>query len=130
MPAGRGHLPADQPTEGAPPVSVGAVTLDVSMRRLRLPPSGRVVTLTPLQAALLAYLMTRSGRTCTRQELMCDALGYASAVDSRTVDVHVRRLRAKLGQDYDKVIATVRNVGYKAVDFDNEPTLPAARSGH
>ena len=43
--------------------------------------------------------------------------GYDYFGGTRTVDVHVRRLRAKLGHDYEKVIATVRNVGYKAVDI-------------
>ena len=91
---------------------------------------GRPLDLTYKEFELLYFLVRHPGRVFSREQLLKDVWGYDYFGGTRTVDVHVRRLRAKLGQDYDKVIATVRNVGYKAVDFDNEPTLPAARSGH
>jgi transcriptional regulatory protein len=53
----------------------------------------------------------------SRETLLEDVWGYAYYGGSRTVDVHVRRLRAKLGPEYDAVISTVRNVGYR---FDPE----------
>lgn len=66
--------------------------------------------LTPLQTAVLAYLMSRPGQVCTRQDLMCEALGYPNAVGSRTVDVHVATIRSKLGGALR--IRAVRGVGY------------------
>jgi DNA-binding response OmpR family regulator len=78
-------------------------------------PGGREVALTPLQAALLAHLMNRPGRVCTRDELMCQALGYSVPVGTRTVDVHVATLRGKLGGAL--TIRSVRGVGYTLEPF-------------
>lgn len=94
---------------GPPLVSVAGVTLDISRRRVAKP-SGDEVALTPLQAAVLAHLMSHSGHVCTREELMCQALGYPVPVGSRTVDVHVATLRSKLGGAL--AIKSVRGVGY------------------
>ncbi|WP_205740587.1 winged helix-turn-helix domain-containing protein, partial [Haloactinopolyspora alba] len=97
------------PRSGPPSVSVGGVTLDVPNRRVTMP-SGAQAGLTPLQAAVLAHLMSRSGRVCSRAELMCQAMGYPVPVGSRTVDVHVATLRTKLGGALR--IRSVRGVGY------------------
>lgn len=104
-----GSTPADRPFDGPPPMSVGGVTLDVSTRSVRTP-AGHEISLTPLQSALLAHLMARPGRVCTRDELMCQALGYSVPVGSRTVDVHIATLRSKLGAAV--TIRSVRGVGY------------------
>jgi DNA-binding response OmpR family regulator len=109
MAARPGLTPTGQPGNGWPMVSVAGVTLDLLQRRLAVPAAQEVV-LTPLQAAILAHLMRRPGRVCTREELMCQALGYPVPVGSRTVDVHVASLRSKLGGAL--VIRSVRGVGY------------------
>lgn len=105
-----GSASAGRPRNGPPLVSVGGVTLDTTNRRVMMPGGGEK-PLTPLQAALLAHLMSRSGRVCSRAELMCQALGYQAPVGTRTVDVHVATLRNKLGDSL--AIRSVRGVGYK-----------------
>lgn len=115
---GPGAVPADRPGRGPPRVSVAGVTLNVTNRNVTLPPDDRQVSLTPLQTALLQHLMTRPGRECSREELMCDALGYSVAVGSRTVDVHIATLRNKLRGALS--IRSVRGVGYTL-----EPARPA-----
>ncbi len=60
--------------------------------------------------------MKNAGRVYSREQLLQDVWGYDYFGGARTVDVHVRRLRAKLGREYEGVILTVRNVGYKAID--------------
>jgi len=63
----------------------------------------------------LKYLALHAGRVFTRAQLLQEVWGYDFFGGTRTVDVHVRRLRAKLGTEYESLIGTVRNVGYKAV---------------
>ncbi|WP_166351336.1 winged helix-turn-helix domain-containing protein [Phytoactinopolyspora limicola] len=109
MSGGLGAGSAGQPLGGPSSISVGGVTLDTLRRRVAHG-SGAGVPLTPLQTELLAYLMSRPGEVCTRQDLMRDALGYPNPVGSRTVDVHVATLRSKLGGALR--IRAVRGVGY------------------
>lgn len=99
---------AGRPENNVPPVTLGGVTLDVARRRAMA--AGREVRLTEIQSALLAHLMGRPGHVCSRQELMAAVWGYPDATGSRTVDVHVAELRAKLGEALR--IRTVRGVGY------------------
>lgn len=93
---------------GTSPLVVGGVTLDVAGRRAVA--AGREVTLTKTQFSLLEHLLRHHGRTCSRAELMSEVWGYKVPVGSRTVDVHVAQLRAKLGRALQ--IRTVRGVGY------------------
>lgn len=65
---------------------------------------------------LLRYLASHSGRVFTRAQLLQEVWGYDYYGGTRTVDVHVRRLRAKLGLEYETLIGTVRNVGYRFVE--------------
>ncbi len=74
--------------------------------------AGAPVDLTYTEFELLRYLMQHPGRVLTREVLLSQVWGYDYYGGTRTVDVHVRRLRAKLGQ-YDHFIQTVRNVGYR-----------------
>ncbi|HEY9412672.1 MAG TPA: winged helix-turn-helix domain-containing protein [Jiangellaceae bacterium] len=113
MIGGSGPMPADWPDRGHPQLSVAGVTLDVARRSVTLASAGDEIVLTPLQSAVLAHLMTHPGEVCSREELMCDALGYPFAVGSRTVDVHVATLRSKLRGAVE--IRTVRGVGYALV---------------
>jgi DNA-binding response OmpR family regulator len=110
MAGGPGAVPAGEPFGGPSSISVGEVTLDTSKRCVACNPADADVHLTPLQTSLLAYLMSRAGEVCTRQDLMREALGYPNPVGSRTVDVHVATLRSKLGGALQ--IRAVRGVGY------------------
>ncbi|WP_313813700.1 response regulator transcription factor [Glutamicibacter sp.] len=73
----------------------------------------RVLDLTYKEFELLKYLAQFPGRAFTREQLLHEVWGYDYYGGTRTVDVHVRRLRAKLGNDHEQLIGTVRNVGYR-----------------
>lgn len=70
------------------------------------------LNLTYKEFELLKFLAQHSGRVFTRAQLLKEVWGYDYYGGTRTVDVHVRRLRAKLGADHEHLITTVRNVGY------------------
>ena len=92
------------------PLSLGAVTVDPVTRRAWV--DGVQVALTATEFDLLAHLMSQPGRVFSRDQLLSEVWGYAAVVGTRTVDVHVAQVRAKLG-DAD-IIRTVRGVGYAA----------------
>jgi DNA-binding response OmpR family regulator len=90
---------------------------------------GRPLDLTFKEFELLRFFATHPSRVFTREQLLSEVWGYDYFGGTRTVDVHVRRLRAKLG-DLESLIGTVRNVGYRfnVYEDDAEPNLaPAAR---
>ncbi|MEW2165113.1 winged helix-turn-helix domain-containing protein [Streptomyces sp. NPDC007084] len=74
---------------------------------------GRVLDLTYLEFELLAHLVRHPHRVHTRDQLVSTVWGYGHVGDGRTVDVHVARLRRKLGAQHRQAIQTVRRVGYK-----------------
>lgn len=74
---------------------------------------GSVLNLTYKEFELLKYLAQHPGRVFTRAQLLNEVWGYDYYGGTRTVDVHVRRLRAKLGSEHESLISTVRNVGYR-----------------
>ncbi|MBG6085352.1 winged helix-turn-helix transcriptional regulator [Zhihengliuella flava] len=74
---------------------------------------GTPLNLTYKEFELLKYLAQHPGRVFTRDQLLHEVWGYDYYGGTRTVDVHVRRLRAKLGADHEQLIGTVRNVGYR-----------------
>ncbi|GHD13485.1 winged helix-turn-helix transcriptional regulator [Zhihengliuella salsuginis] len=74
---------------------------------------GSPLNLTYKEFELLKYLAQHPGRVFTRDQLLHEVWGYDYYGGTRTVDVHVRRLRAKLGTDHEQLIGTVRNVGYR-----------------
>jgi two-component system OmpR family response regulator len=94
----------------APVLTVGAVSLDPSRRAVTA--GGAAVTLTATEFDLLAMLLRRPGRVYTREELLSEVWGYDAAAGTRTVDVHVAQLRAKLGEH--SPLRTMRGVGYTA----------------
>ena len=102
---------ADQENLGK--VSLGELVIDEGTYTARL--RGRPLDLTYKEFELLKYLAQHAGRVFTRAQLLQEVWGYDFFGGTRTVDVHVRRLRAKLGTEYESLIGTVRNVGYKAV---------------
>ena len=76
---------------------------------------GRALDLTFKEFKLLKFLAQHAGRVFTRAQLLQEVWGYDYFGGTRTVDVHVRRLPAKLGVEHEALIGTVRNVGYRFV---------------
>jgi DNA-binding response OmpR family regulator len=74
---------------------------------------GRPLDLTYMEYELLKFLASNPGRVFTRETLLSRVWGYEYYGGARTVDVHIRRLRAKLGEEHAGLIQTVRSVGYK-----------------
>jgi DNA-binding response OmpR family regulator len=109
--------------EGEPGmVKVGDLTIEEATYTARL--KSNVLDLTYKEFELLKFLAQRPGRVFTRSHLLQEVWGYDYFGGTRTVDVHVRRLRAKLGAEYEALIGTVRNVGYKFV----KPAEPGLRA--
>ncbi|HYI57055.1 MAG TPA: response regulator transcription factor [Microlunatus sp.] len=100
-------------TTGEPLIQTGNIVIDEAGYSAKL--NGTQLDLTYTEFELLKYLAQHPGRVFSRQQLLSDVWGYDYFGGTRTVDVHVRRLRAKLGPEYESVIGTVRNVGYRFV---------------
>jgi DNA-binding response OmpR family regulator len=103
-----GHTASDQ---GLDEISSGDLTIDPGGYTARL--KGQPLDLTYKEFELLKYLAQHPGRVFTRAQLLQEVWGYDYYGGTRTVDVHVRRLRAKLGPEREQLIGTVRNVGYR-----------------
>ena len=103
-------------------VHIGDLSIDETTYSARL--EGRTLDLTYKEFELLKFLAQHPGRVFSRSHLVQEVWGYDYFGGTRTVDVHVRRLRAKLGAEHEAMIGTVRNVGYKFVrpapDTDTE----------
>ncbi|TPQ21773.1 winged helix-turn-helix domain-containing protein [Streptomyces sporangiiformans] len=97
---GRGESAADSP-----------VRVDITRRTAEV--DGRPLDLTYLEFELLAHFVAHPHRVHTRDQLVTTVWGYGHVGDGRTVDVHVARLRRKLGPEHRRTIQTVRRVGYK-----------------
>jgi DNA-binding response OmpR family regulator len=91
----------------------GEVVVDDATYTAKL--GGRPLDLTFKEFELLKFLAQHPGRVFSRQQLLQEVWGYDYFGGTRTVDVHVRRLRAKLGPEHETLIGTVRNVGYRFV---------------
>jgi DNA-binding response OmpR family regulator len=104
----------------------GDVEIDEASYTAKL--DARTLDLTFKEFELLKYLVQHPGRVFSRQQLLQEVWGYDYFGGTRTVDVHVRRLRAKLGPDRESLIGTVRNVGYRfvlpVIDREAEPAAP------
>ncbi len=108
--------PDAQPEEAEDEVPTGQVrsgdlVVDTESYTARI--HGRPINLAYKEFELLKYLVQHPGRVFTRAQLLQEVWGYDYYGGTRTVDVHVRRLRAKLGSEYEHLIGTVRNVGYR-----------------
>ena len=100
--------------------AVGDLFVDEESYQVRL--RGDPLDLTYKEFELLKALATHPNRVFTRELLLQEVWGYDYFGGSRTVDVHIRRLRAKLGPEYEALIVTVRGVGYKLVPLaDRKP---------
>lgn len=89
---------------------------------------GHPIDLAYKEFELLKYLIQHPGRVFTRAQLLQEVWGYDYYGGTRTVDVHIRRLRAKLGGEYEHLIGTVRNVGYRFDPADDEQQEDDARA--
>jgi two-component system, OmpR family, response regulator MtrA len=92
------------------PLTLGSIALDERTRRAQV--GDKPVSLTATEFDLLAFLLRHPDHVFSRDQLLAEVWGYAAAGGSRTVDVHIAQLRAKLGQT--NPIRTVRGVGYSA----------------
>ncbi|HSJ46403.1 MAG TPA: response regulator transcription factor [Euzebyales bacterium] len=90
---------------------IGDLSIDEETYVVRL--RGKPLDLTFREFELLKYLANNPGRVFTRSQLLQEVWGYDYFGGTRTVDVHIRRLRAKLGTEHEQLIGTVRGVGYK-----------------
>ena len=100
-------------SEDSATIRAGELTIDLQTYAARL--KGRPLDLTYKEFELLKFLAQHPGRVFTRDQMLREVWGYDYFGGTRTVDVHVRRLRAKLGSEYESMIGTVRQVGYKFV---------------
>ena len=92
-------------------VEYGALVLNLETYQAAV--GGRPLDLTYMEYELLKFLATHPGKVFTRETLLSRVWGYEYYGGARTVDVHIRRLRAKLGEEHANLISTVRSVGYR-----------------
>ena len=104
----------------APRIDHGGLSMNLETYQASI--AGRVMDLTYMEYELLRFLATNPNRVFTRETLLSRVWGYEYYGGARTVDVHVRRLRAKLGEEHAHLIQTVRSVGYKFGTTPNEYT--------
>ena len=107
-------------------ISTGELTIDERTYSAKL--RGKSLDLTYKEFELLKYLAQHPGRVFSRAQLLQEVWGYDYFGGTRTVDVHIRRLRSKLGPENESLIGTVRNVGYRYVahptsEHDSEMSL-------
>ena len=102
----------DNATPGT--VRVGDLEIDVTGHRVTR--NGEMIPLTPLEFDVLVTLARSPGQVFTREVLLEDVWGYRHAADTRLVNVHIQRLRAKVERDPEnpQIVLTIRGVGYKA----------------
>lgn len=100
---------AADPSSGE--IKSGEVIIDEKSYTAKI--KGRALDLTYKEFELLKYLAQHPGRVFTRSQLLQEIWGYDYFGGTRTVDVHIRRLRSKLGPEFEAIIGTVRNVGYR-----------------
>ena len=110
----QGRLAAASAADDTPEeIRSGDLVVDEATYTARV--SGRQLDLTYKEFELLKFIAQHPGRVFTRAQLLQEVWGYDYFGGTRTVDVHVRRLRAKLGAEHEALIGTVRNVGYRFV---------------
>ncbi|WAP55622.1 winged helix-turn-helix domain-containing protein [Streptomyces sp. S465] len=114
VPADRQQPEAAAPSEASPATTGdGLIRIDPEQRTAQI--AGRPLDLTYLEFELLTHLVAHPHRVHTRDQLVTTVWGYGHVGDGRTVDVHVARLRRKMGPEHRGTIVTVRRVGYKYV---------------
>ncbi len=111
--------------EGSSMIRASGVVIDEASYSAKV--HGRTLDLTFKEFELLRFFATHPSRVFTREQLLSEVWGYDYFGGTRTVDVHVRRLRAKLG-DMESLIGTVRNVGYRFTVHEDDPAQAETRS--
>ncbi|MFH8785431.1 winged helix-turn-helix domain-containing protein [Streptomyces roseoverticillatus] len=107
-------VPAEQQApEPTPAATHGDALVSIDPEQRTASVAGRPLDLTYLEFELLAHLVAHPHRVHTRDQLVTTVWGYGHVGDGRTVDVHVARLRRKMGAEHRASIVTVRRVGYK-----------------
>ena len=100
-------------------VNIGELLLDLNNYQVLL--KGKPISLTYREYELLKFFIMNKDKVFTREVLLDRVWGYDNYVGTRTVDIHVQRLRTKLGNTYGDLIQTIRNVGYKfSGELDNQ----------
>ena len=110
---GRSRIAEANQAEPSTEIKAGDLVVDETTYSARV--RQRILDLTYQEFELLKFLVQHPGRVFTRAQLLQEVWGYDYFGGTRTVDVHVRRLRAKLGPEHEALIGTVRNVGYRFV---------------
>ncbi|AIR98027.1 winged helix-turn-helix domain-containing protein [Streptomyces glaucescens] len=113
VPGQRTPEPAGEAPADTEPPSLGEPLIRIDSVRRTAVVDGRELDLTYLEFELLAHLVAHPHRVHTRDQLVGTVWGYGHVGDGRTVDVHIARLRRKLGAEHRDTIRTVRRVGYK-----------------
>ncbi len=113
-------LAARRTGHGDEPVVLKVGDLTVNPENYQVYVRGVPLDLTYKEFELLKFLAQRPGRVCDRDLLLREVWGYDYYGGTRTVDVHIRRLRAKLGPEHETLIETIRNVGYRLVPRPRE----------
>ncbi|MBD7975601.1 MULTISPECIES: phosphate regulon transcriptional regulator PhoB [Pseudomonas] len=99
------------PDQGETPIEIGGLHLDPVSHRVTI--DGRPAEMGPTEYRLLQFFMTHQERAYTRSQLLDQVWGGNVYVEERTVDVHIRRLRKSLGENYEGLVQTVRGTGYR-----------------
>lgn len=106
------HMIEHRADEGASSIiSFGPLSLNVETYQALV--DGRALDLTYMEYELLRFLTAQPGKVFSREVLLSEVWGYDYYGGARTVDVHIRRLRSKLGEEHANLISTVRSVGYR-----------------
>ncbi len=98
---------------GTDTVVVGFGPIKINLETYQAAVDGRILDLTYMEYELLKFLTSNPTKVFTREALLSRVWGYEYYGGARTVDVHIRRLRAKLGEEHASLIETVRSVGYR-----------------
>ena len=104
-------LSADIEVQSADVVEYGVLALNLETYQASI--GGKPLDMTYMEYELLKFLAQNPGKVFTREILLSRVWGYEYYGGARTVDVHIRRLRAKLGEEHANLIQTVRSVGYR-----------------
>ena len=102
-----------QPVHGTGKIKMGGLAVDTAAREVVM--NGETVSLTYKEYELLMYLIDNRTRVVERDELLNKLWDYSADIETRTLDIHIRTLRQKLGEEGSKYIKTIRSVGYRFV---------------
>ncbi|MBN1500078.1 MAG: response regulator transcription factor [Spirochaetes bacterium] len=99
-------------------IQIGQLT--INLKEYSVSKDNEKIDFTYKEFELLRFMIENSGQTFSRKDLLNKIWGVEYIGGTRTVDVHIRRLRSKLGEDFNSFIETVRNVGYRCIDLNKK----------